>query len=155
MLRAVVVVTVVEVDGQDCYVTRIQDLREHHAAREGVRVEEATGAELQQDQAALLEAVVRGQPLADTLEEVTRLAERSLPGAFAALYVVDPTGRVRAESWRPIASSHPEYLAALRAHVPSMRYAPARLDGQPVCQLVRNQVRFDWAGPMPTVTLSN
>jgi hypothetical protein len=77
------------------------------------------------------------------------------PGSVVAQYVVDVTGRVRADSWRPIASSDPEYLAALRAHAPAMRYRPARLDGHPVCQLVRNQVRFEWVGPMPTVTLSN
>jgi hypothetical protein len=77
------------------------------------------------------------------------------PGSVVAQYVVDVTGRVRADSWRVIAFTHPEYLAALRAHVPAMRYQPARLDGHPVCQLVRNQVRFEWVGPMPTVTLFN
>ena len=76
-------------------------------------------------------------------------------GRVVAQYVVDPQGRVRADSWRPIASTNPEYLAALRAHTPAMRYDPARLDGQPVCQLVRNQVVFEWSGPMPTVTLLN
>jgi hypothetical protein len=76
-------------------------------------------------------------------------------GSVVAQYVVDARGRVRSDSWRPIDSTHPEYLAALRAHAPAMRYEPARLDGQPVCQLVRNQVKFEWVGPMPTVTLSN
>jgi len=77
------------------------------------------------------------------------------PGRVVAQYVVDPRGRVRADSWRPIASTNAEYLAALRAHAPAMRYDPARLDGQPVCQLVRNQVLFEWSGPMPTVTMLN
>jgi hypothetical protein len=36
-----------------------------------------------------------------------------------------------------------------------MRYEPARLDGRPVCQLLRNEVRFGWVGPMPMVTLFN
>lgn len=76
-------------------------------------------------------------------------------GSVVAQYVVDARGRVRSDSWRPIASTHPDYLAALRAHAPAMRYEPARLDGQPVCQLVRNQVRFESVGLMPTVTLSN
>lgn len=76
-------------------------------------------------------------------------------GRVVAEYVVDPRGRVRADSWRPISSTNAEYLAALRAHAPAMRYDPARLDGQPVCQLVRNQVLFEWSGPMPTVTLLN
>ena len=76
-------------------------------------------------------------------------------GSVVAQYVVDAHGRVRSDSWRPITSTHPDYLAALRAHAPAMRYEPARLDGQPVCQLVRNQVRFEWVGPVPTVTLTN
>jgi hypothetical protein len=76
-------------------------------------------------------------------------------GSVVAQYVVDARGRVRSDSWRPIASTHPDYLAALRAHAPAMRYEPARLEGQPVCQLVRNQVKFEWSGPMPTVTLTN
>jgi diguanylate cyclase (GGDEF)-like protein/PAS domain S-box-containing protein len=92
VLRAMVNVSVVEVDGQTCYFTRIQDLRAARDAREAVRTEEATAADLQQDQAALLEAVVRGQPLPDTLDAVTRLAERSLPGAFAAVHLVDESG---------------------------------------------------------------
>ena len=76
-------------------------------------------------------------------------------GSVVAQYVVDAGGRVRSDSWRPIASTHPDYLAALRAHAPAMRYEPARLAGNPVCQLVRNQVKFEWVGPLPTVTLSN
>ena len=76
-------------------------------------------------------------------------------GSVVAEYMVDERGRVRAESWRPIASTRPDLLAAVRAHVPAMRYQPARLNGQPTCQLVRNQVRFDWIGPMPVVTLLN
>ena len=76
-------------------------------------------------------------------------------GSVVADYVVDERGRVRAESWRPVASTHPDFLAAVRAHVPAMRYQPARLNGQPTCQLVRNQVRFDWVGPVPAVTLVN
>jgi len=76
-------------------------------------------------------------------------------GSVVAQYVVDARGRVRSDSWRPIASTHPEYLAALRAHAPAMRYEPARLDGRPVCQLVRNHVQFDRVGPLPRVTLSN
>jgi diguanylate cyclase (GGDEF)-like protein/PAS domain S-box-containing protein len=92
VLRAMVTVTTVELGDQACYFTRIQDLRAARSAREAVRVEESTAADLQQDQAALLEAVVRGQPLPDTLDAVARLAERSLPGAFAAVHLVDQSG---------------------------------------------------------------
>lgn len=81
------------------------------------------------------------------------LAEQASGGVIAQ-YVVDERGRARADSWRPIESSNGEFLAALRAHLPAMRYEPARLDGRPVCQLVRNHVRFDW-GPVPYITLFN
>lgn len=117
-------------------------------------VQPSAVAEQRRRENAAWHGAVVGSPDADIRFPIA-MRRSGKPGSVVAEYVVDPTGRVRADSWRPITSSHPAYLTALRAHVPSMRYAPARLDGQPVCQLVRNQVRFDWAGPMPTVTLSN
>ena len=111
-------------------------------------------AEQRRGEDAVWHGAVAGSPDVDIRFPIA-MRRSGQPGSVVAEYVVDPTGRVRADSWRPITSSHPAYLTALRAHVPSMRYAPARLDGQPVCQLVRNQVRFGWAGPIPTVTLSN
>jgi hypothetical protein len=75
-------------------------------------------------------------------------------GVAVAQYVVDDRGRVRADSWRPIEFTNGEFLSSVRAHVPAMRYQPAQLDGRPVCQLVRNQVRFDW-GPVPYITMFN
>lgn len=76
-------------------------------------------------------------------------------GGVIAQYVVDESGRARADSWRPVESSNGEFLAAVRAYLPAMRYEPARLDGRPVCQLVRNHVRFDWGTPVPYITLFN
>jgi hypothetical protein len=75
-------------------------------------------------------------------------------GSVVAQYVVDETGRVRADSWRPIEFTNAEFLGALRAHLPAMRYQPARLDGGAVCQLMRNQVKFEWA-PVPYITIFN
>jgi hypothetical protein len=82
------------------------------------------------------------------------IAEQASGGVIAQ-YIVDESGRARADSWRPIESSNGEFLAALRAYLPAMRYEPARLDGRPVCQLVRNHVRFDWAVPVPYITMFN
>ena len=82
------------------------------------------------------------------------MAASRTSGGVVAQYVVDETGRVRADSWRPIEFTNAEFLGALRAHVPAMRYQPARLDGRPVCQLMRNQVKFDWA-PVPYITIFN
>jgi hypothetical protein len=81
------------------------------------------------------------------------LASRT-SGGVVVQYVVHETGRVRADCWRPIEFTNTEFLGALRAHVPAMRYQPARLDGRPVCQLMRNQVKFDWA-PVPYITIFN
>ena len=111
-------------------------------------------AELRRRESAAWHSAMASTPDADIRFPVA-MRRSGTSGSVVAQYVVDPRGRVRADSWRPIASTNPEYLAALRAHTPAMRYDPARLDGQPVCQLVRNQVLFEWSGPMPTVTLSN
>ena len=48
------------------------------------------------------------------------------------------------DSWRPLTFTNDDFLIALRAHLPTMRYQPARLAGRPVCELVRNRVAFDW-----------
>jgi hypothetical protein len=111
-------------------------------------------SELRQRESVAWRSAIATTPDADIRFPVA-MRRSGTSGSVVAQYVVDPRGRVRADSWHPITSTNPEYLAALRAHAPAMRYDPARLDGQPVCQLVRNQVRFEWSGPMPTVTLYN
>jgi hypothetical protein len=113
-----------------------------------------TAAELRRREDASWRSAVATTPDADIrFPRALRLTGGS--GSVVAQYVVDAAGRVRADSWRPVAATHPEFLAALRAHAPAMRYEPARLEGQPVCQLVRNHVRFESAGLMPTVSVFN
>ena len=84
-----------------------------------------------------------------------RMAIARLSGDVVAQYVVDERGRVPGDSWRPLAFTNDDFLIALRAHLPTMRYQPARLAGRPVCELVRNRVAFDWRAPMPFVTVFN
>jgi hypothetical protein len=84
-----------------------------------------------------------------------RMALARLSGDVVAQYVVDERGRVPSDSWRPLSFTNDDFLTALRAHLPTMRYQPARLDGRPVCELVRNRVAFDWRTPLPFVTLFN
>ena len=110
-------------------------------------------AELRRTGDAAWQSAVAATPDAD-IRFPRALRGTATSGDVVAQYVVDVTGRVRADSWRPIASTHPEFLAALRAHAPAMRYQPARLEGRPVCQLVRNRVRFE-AGIVPTVRVTN
>ena len=111
-------------------------------------------AELRRREDAGWRSAVAATPDAD-IRFPRALRGSATSGTVVAQYVVDVTGRVRADSWRPVASSHPEFLTALRAHTPAMRYDPARLDGRPVCQLVRNHVRFESGGLVPTVSLFN
>jgi len=84
-----------------------------------------------------------------------RMALARLSGEVVAQYVVDERGRVPSDSWRPLSFTNDDFLTALRAHLPTMHYQPARLDGRPVCELVRNRVAFDWRTPLPFVTLFN
>jgi hypothetical protein len=84
-----------------------------------------------------------------------RMALARLSGDVVAQYIVDERGRVPGDSWRPLSFTNDDFLIALRAHLPTMRYQPARLAGRPVCELVRNRVAFDWRAPMPFVTLFN
>jgi hypothetical protein len=84
-----------------------------------------------------------------------RMALMRVSGDVVAQYVVNDQGRVPGDSWRPLTFTNEDFLTALRAHLPTMRYQPARLSGHPVCELVRNRVAFDWRSPLPLVTLFN
>jgi len=84
-----------------------------------------------------------------------KMALMRLSGDVVAQYVVNEQGRVPGDSWRPLTFTNDDFLGALRAHLPTMHYQPARLAGRPVCELVRNRVSFDWRSPLPLVTLFN
>jgi hypothetical protein len=84
-----------------------------------------------------------------------RMIATGTSGGAVAQYIVSERGTVRSDSWRPIDFTNDDFLGALRAHVPAMRYRPAKLDGQPVCQLIRNHATFEFAQPVPFITLFN
>ena len=84
-----------------------------------------------------------------------RMIASGTSGGAVAQYIVSERGTVRSDSWRPIDFTNDDFLGALRAHVPAMRYRPAKLDGQPVCQLIRNHATFEFAQPVPFITLFN
>jgi diguanylate cyclase (GGDEF)-like protein/PAS domain S-box-containing protein len=89
VVRALLTTSLVEVDGSLCYVARVQDVRVLRDQQDALEAERAVAADLQEGHTALLEAIVRGQPLAVTLGAVARLAERALHGAVAAVHLVD------------------------------------------------------------------
>jgi len=90
-----------------------------------------------------------------TIRYPKRMALLRASGDVVAQYVVNEQGRVPGDSWRPLTFTNDDFLTALRAHLPTMRYAPARLADRPVCELVRNRVAFDWRSPLPVVTVFN
>jgi TonB family protein len=70
------------------------------------------------------------------------LALAGIAGRVELSYVVDTTGAVEPRSLRTRTSSHPAFEAAARASVMESRFKPARLQGQPVRQLVNQTITF-------------
>jgi len=66
---------------------------------------------------------------------------------LVAEFIVDPTGRPRAASWRTIVSSDPNILTRARADFLARHYAPARIGEERICQLVMIQMRSFRTGP--------
>jgi hypothetical protein len=60
---------------------------------------------------------------------------------LVAQFIVDPTGRPRANSWRTIANSDASMLTSVRAHYLARHYGAARIGEQRVCQLVMTQFK--------------
>jgi hypothetical protein len=61
---------------------------------------------------------------------------------LVAQFIVDTTGRPRANSWRTIANSDASMLTGVRAQYLARHYVPARIGEQRVCQLVMTQWKF-------------
>jgi TonB family protein len=72
------------------------------------------------------------------------LRARSAEGSVVVKYFVDATGKVRLPS--VISATKPEFGAAALAAIRQWRYAPPRIDGQPVVALERHSFHFNAAG---------
>jgi protein TonB len=57
-------------------------------------------------------------------------------------FVVDTSGTADVSSFRVLSSDDPRFTAAVRAALPQMRFAPSRVDGRKVRQLLRLPFRF-------------
>jgi hypothetical protein len=66
---------------------------------------------------------------------------------LVAQFIVDTTGRPRADSWRAIAASDPAFATAIRNDLLGRHYAPARIGEQRVCQLVMMERHAFRTGP--------
>ena len=63
-------------------------------------------------------------------------------GHVLAQFVVDTSGAVEAATITIVASTHPDFAAAVRAIVPTARFEPATAAGHPVRQLVQLPFNF-------------
>ena len=63
-------------------------------------------------------------------------------GSLVGQFIIDSTGNTRRESWRTIASTHPEFEKGVVKSIPKWRWKPAQNHGQPVCDLVFDLMRF-------------
>jgi TonB family protein len=70
------------------------------------------------------------------------MRQSGIEGKVQILMIVDTLGRVETGSVHVLASTDPRFEAPALAAVAASRYAPARLAGRPVRQLVMQAVRF-------------
>lgn len=70
------------------------------------------------------------------------LRRAAVEGTVLVAFVVDTLGRVEAESVRIVSATHQLFAESVRRWITETRYAPARVRGAPVRQLVQQQVRF-------------
>jgi len=70
------------------------------------------------------------------------LRNAGVQGMARFRFVVDTLGRVELETVQVVESTHPAFALAVRVILPRMRFAPARVGGRPVRQLVEFPVQF-------------
>jgi len=70
------------------------------------------------------------------------LHQRVYTGRAIAQFVVDSSGKIRADSWQTVHATHDDFAKALHEGLPNARWKPALLQGRPVCELVRQHVQF-------------
>ena len=70
------------------------------------------------------------------------LRNAGVEGEVLATFVVDTTGRVDMSTFRVIESAHDMFTAAVRSHLPNMRYYPAETGGRKVKMWVQQPFTF-------------
>jgi len=79
------------------------------------------------------------------------LLQKGITGSVQARYVVDTTGFADTASFEVLRSTHPEFVAAVRAALPYMRFSPAKIGSHRVRQLVEQEFTFKIAPAEPAV----
>ncbi len=70
------------------------------------------------------------------------LKDAGVEGMVRVSFVVDTLGRVELETVRMVESTHPAFAVAVQVTLPRLRFAPARVGGRGVRQLVEFPVQF-------------
>jgi hypothetical protein len=70
------------------------------------------------------------------------LLKQNVQGSVFTQYVVDTSGFADSTSLKIIRATHPDFALAVRAAIPYMRFAPARLGSRKVRQLVEQEFSF-------------
>lgn len=84
-------------------------------------------------------------PFMETIQvaypEALRVARES--GWVEAQFVVNVDGRVEPATFKVLRSTNDLFTAAVRAHLPRMRFSPAKVQSKPVRQLVQQRFEFN------------
>jgi TonB family protein len=80
------------------------------------------------------------------------LLKRRVQGVVVVRFVVDTTGAADVQSLEILDSTDPQFAASVLAALPHMRFAPARLNGKRVRQLVEQPFRFNVKMPASSPT---
>lgn len=86
-------------------------------------------------------AVVRSENSAAPAYPLS-LLKKNISGSVAARYVVDTTGFADTASFEVIRATHPDFVSAVRAALPYMRFTPAKNGNRRVRQLVEQEFTF-------------
>jgi protein TonB len=71
-----------------------------------------------------------------------KLLQAHITGAVAAQYVVDTTGFADSASFKVLNTANPDFVTAVRAALPYMRFEPAKIGTNKVRQLVEQMFTF-------------
>lgn len=123
-------------------------------ARLALADREAAGEEVTAPPAAAAEDDEPVYTVVEVHEEAVRVANSAAPayppqlladgveGSVVVRYVVDANGVPDLNSFRIVSATRREFAEAVRAALPYMRFTPARIDDQPVRQLVEQPFTF-------------
>ena len=88
-------------------------------------------------------------PSHSALRYPEELRNAGVSGEVVATFIVEPTGKVRPGSVTIVRSSDPSFTLAVLEGLRVMRFAPARVGGIPVAQLVEEPFTFSLGSRLP------